>query len=130
MNNDAFAACLIRALGLTASDLTEIGGWSGPRMAQHIMSGTRPCPADVLEALEDIQDDLETITDELVARVEAGEAAIYVYRDLDQLRQDWPHWPGRGKAAGGFLGPFQIAAHTAAAMMDENGIEVELLFCA
>ena len=128
MTNNAFAACLIRTLGLTASDLTEIGGWSGPRMAQHIMAGTRQCPPDVLEALEDLQDDLEAITDDLVARIEAGEAVIWVYRDLDRLRDDWPHWPGRGKAAGGFLGPFQIAAHTAAAMMEEKGIEVDLLF--
>ena len=128
MSIDAYPSCLIRALGLTAGDLTEIGGWTGPRMAQHIMAGSRACPADVLEALEQVQDDIETITDDLVARIEDGDAAIHVYRSTDDLRRDWPQWPGRGHAAGGFLGPFQIAAHTAAAIMDERGVEVALIW--
>lgn len=128
MPTDAFASCLIRALGLTANDLTEIGGWRGLRMAQHIMSGTRPCPADALRAIQDVHDDIESITDELVQRLESGEAAIRIPRTIEALRAEWPHWPGRGKAAGGFLGPFQIAAHTAAAILDEEGVEVDLIW--
>lgn len=128
MSTDAYAACLIRALGITAADLTEIAGWSGPRMAQYVMTGAKPCPPDVVTALEDIQDDIDAITDDLVGRIESGEAVIRVYRDLDKLRREWPHWPGRGRAGGGFLGPFQIAAHTAAGVMDDRGIEVALMW--
>ena len=128
MSNDAYAACLIRAIGITASDLAEIADWSGLRMAQHVLAGSRRCPDDVLEALEDIQDDIEVITDALIEAIEAGDAAIRIYRETEHLRREWPHWPGRGKAAGGFLGPYQIAAHTAAAMMDERGVEVDLIW--
>lgn len=121
-------ACLVRVLGLSQADLAEIGGVTD-RQARRWMTGISPVPADVVEALGLIHDDIETLTSAMIADVEEGEAVIWTYRSTADLRAALPEIPGRGKAAGAFVGPHQIAAITAQDSLDvEQGIEAEIRF--
>ena len=106
---DAFWPVLVANLGLTPRDLAEIGGFS-ERFARDLLSGRKPFPEDVHAALEDIQDDIDVMTDSLVADIEEGVRVIHVYRTNDEMRRLFPEWPGRGRATGGFVGPHRIAA--------------------
>lgn len=124
----AYPACLCQALGLSAKDLAEIGGFS-EQTARAYLRGAVPFKPDVIEALEDIQDDCDTITDLLTSRVrDDGAPAIYVYPTTAALREAMPEWPGRGHAAGGFPGPQRIAALTAFKALASDGIDVDLRF--
>lgn len=113
-------------LGLSSDEIAEIGGFS-ETFARDLLAGLRLFPEDVRLALLDIQDDIDVIADHLVARAEEGEAAICMFRTNQQLR-DQTNIPGRGQAAGGFLGPYRIAALTAWDSLQQAGIEVQLLF--
>lgn len=124
---DARPAALTGALGLSVNDLAEIGGFSG-RFARDLVRGKRPFPADVCAALKALDDDVGVITDELIADVQEGTGAIFVFRSNDELRQLFPAWPGRGKARGGFVGPYRIAALAAADHLADGGIDVDLVF--
>ena len=124
---DAYAACLVRSLGLTSRDLQEIGGFSDS-FARAILRGAKHCPADVIEALHEIDGDTAVISDELIARVQEGDGAIWVFRNNEALRAAVPQWPGRGHAAGGFTGPHMVAALSAQDALDFDGIEVDILF--
>ena len=125
--NDAYYPCLCSALSLSVNDLAEIGGFSD-RFARDLVAGRRPWPADVCEALDLLDDDVDVMTDSLVADVEEGLGAIFVYRTTVELRAHFRAWPGRGKAGGGFAGPHRVAAIAAHEALDERGIEVSLLF--
>ena len=124
---DALYATLTANLGLSARDLAEIGGFSD-RFARDLLAGRRPFPADVREALLDVQDDIDVMTDEIEADVREGAGAIYVFRTNAELRDLFPQWPGRGHAPGGFVGPHRIAALTAWDALRDSGIDVDILF--
>ena len=123
----AYYPCLCSTLGLSVNDLAEIGGFSD-RFARDLVAGRRPWPADVCAALDLLDDDVDVVTDSLVADVEEGLGAIYVYRTTDELRAHFRAWPGRGKAAGGFAGAHRVAAIAAHGILDARGVEVDLLF--
>jgi hypothetical protein len=125
---DALYATLAHNLGLSSGDLAEIGGFSD-RFARDLLAGRRPFPEDVQQALLDIQDDIDVLADSMEGDVEDGvQAAILVFRTNADLRKGFPAWPGRGKAAGGFVGPMGIAALTAWDSLRRNGIDVDILF--
>lgn len=133
---DALPATLTANLGLSARDLAEIGGFSD-RFARDLLAGRRPFPADVFEALMDIQDDIDAMTDALIDTQDdidaalpgaADQGAIQVYRTNAELREHFRQWPGRGHAAGGFVGPHRIAALTAWETLRERGVDVGLSF--
>lgn len=81
-----------------------------------------------LSRARNVEDDVDVMVDSMVADVEAGCNAIFVYRTDEDLRARFREWPARGKAAGGFVGPHRVAAMAAQDMLDEDGIEVDLLF--
>lgn len=124
---DARYAALTGALGLTTRDLAEIGGFSD-RFARDLVAGRRPFPQDVKIALDDLDDDSDVIVDEIIADVQEGAGAIWIFRSNDELRAHFPDWPGRGHARGGFVGPHRIAALAAADQLAAGGIEVDLMF--
>ncbi|ANT39928.1 hypothetical protein RGUI_4117 [Rhodovulum sp. P5] len=128
MHRDALYATLAHTLGLSSRDLSEIGGFSD-RFARDLLAGRRPVPADVRQALLDIQDDIDALTDSIEADVSEGEGVIWLYGTTADLRAARPDIPGRGAAAGGFIGPFRIAALTAWDALRERGIDVDILFC-
>lgn len=128
MFRDALYSTLAHNLGLSSKDLAEIGGFSD-RFARDLLAGRRPFPKDVQDALLDIQDDIDVLADSMEGDVEDGvQAAIWVFRSNEELRAGFPAWPGRGKAAGGFVGPMGIAAMTAWDSLRERGIDVDILF--
>ena len=124
---NALPAVLAANLGLSSRELAEVGGFSD-RFARDLLKGARPFPKDVYEALLDIQDDIDVMTDSIVADVQEGAGAIFVFQTNEQLRHEFPQWPGRGDASGGFVGPHRIAALTAWDALKEEGIEVDILF--
>lgn len=124
---DARYAAMTGALGLTVNDLAEIGGFSD-RFARDLVSGRKPFPTDVQQALDDLDNDSDVIVDEIIANVQEGAGAIWIFRSNSDLRQHFPEWPGRGHAKGGFIGPHRIAALAAADALADLGIETEILF--
>lgn len=124
---DALYATLTHNLGLSSRELAEIGGFSD-RFARDLIAGRRPYPADVQEALLDIQDDIDVLTDLIEAEVEEGQGVIWMFGTNEELRTKLPAMPARGHAAGGFLGPYRIAALTAWDALCEQGIDVDILF--
>lgn len=124
---DARYAALTGALGLSVNDLAEIGGFTD-RFARDLVSGRRPFPADVRQALDDLDDDSDVMVDGIIADVQSGAGAIWIFRSNAELRQHFPDWPGRGCASGGFVGPHRIAALTAADQLISEGIDVDLRF--
>ena len=124
---DALNATLAHNLGLSAREVAEIGGFSD-RFARDLMAGRRPFPHDVAEALLDIQDDIDVLTDAIEADVAEGQGVIWMYGDNAALRAARPDIPGRGAAAGGFIGPFRIAALTARDALGQRGVDVDILF--
>lgn len=124
---DALYATLSHNLGLSSRELAEIGGFS-ERFARDLLAGRRPFPRDVQQALLDIQDDVDVLTDSIEADVDEGQGVIWMFGTSDDLRQHFPAMPGRGKAAGGFIGPFRIAALTAWDALKARGIDVDILF--
>lgn len=124
---DARYAALTGALGLSVNDLAEIGGFSD-RFARDLVAGRRPFPEDVRNALDDLDDDTDTMVDEIIADVQEGAGAVWIFRSNSELRQHFPDWPGRGEAKGGFVGPHRIAALTAADQLGADGVDVDLIF--
>ena len=127
MLTDARYAALTGALGLSVKDLAEIGGFSD-RFARDLVAGRRPFPHYVKDALDDLDDDSDVLVEEVIADVQEGAGAIWVFRSNDELRQHFPDWPGRGEAKGGFAGPHRIAALAAADQLAADGIDVDLMF--
>ncbi len=127
---NAYPAVLARSLGLSTNDLAEIGGWKSPRFARDIYAGKVNMPADVLESVLDIQDDVDVITDSLVSQVLEGDTAVFhVFRANRDLRANFPQWPGRGEAGGGFVGAHYRAVISARdVLLLEKGIETDILF--
>lgn len=127
-------ACQCRALGLSTSDLAEIGGVS-ERSARNWLLGrdsrgyARNVPNDVTEAIADLDDDLGVFEDAMIADVDEGSAIILVHRTNEELRAAHPKIPGRGKAPGPFVGVEMIAALSAQHfLLSEKGIEVEIMW--
>lgn len=123
---NAYPATLASALGLSSKALAEVGGFSD-RYARDILSGKANCPADTLEALQLLQDDLDVLTDAMIADVHGGSAVIWIYGSNDDLRAN-TDIPARGQAGGGFTSVMKIAAITARDVLDAEGIEVEIRF--
>lgn len=123
---DALYATLTANLGINSRELAEIGGFSD-RFARDLLAIRRPFPADVQNALNDLQDDIDVLTDEMEAAVAEGQGVIWMYRDNDDLRAARPDIPRRGKALGGLIGPYRLAALTAWDALKSQGIEVDIL---
>lgn len=123
---NAYPATLAAALGLSSKALAEIGGFSD-RYARDILSGKANCPADTLEALQLLQDDVDVLTDAMIADVHEGSPVIWIYGSNGDLRAN-TNIPARGHSTGGFVSIMKIAAITARDALDEEGIEVEIRF--
>ncbi|MCT4557365.1 MAG: hypothetical protein N4A61_04820 [Pelagimonas sp.] len=124
---NALNATIAHNLGLSSRELAEIGGFTD-RFARDLLAGRRPFPADVARALLDIQDDIDVLTDSIEADIAEGQGAIWMYGDNAALRAARGDIPGRGKAGGGFIGPFRIAALTAWDALRARGIDVDIMF--
>jgi hypothetical protein len=116
-------------LGLTARDLAEIGEFS-ERFARDLLAGRRPFPPDTQHALEQLLGDFDAITQTFIIEFKEGERTIYVYRTNDQLRASpvGKVWHARGKAAGGFVGPYRAAIFAAWRATQSMGVHVEIIF--
>lgn len=123
---NALYATFTANLGINSRELAEIGGFSD-RFARDLLAIRRPFPADVQEALTNLQDDIDVLTDEIEADVLEGRGVIWMYRDNADLRNARPDIPGRGKAGGGFIGPYRLAAMTAWDALKKQGIDVDIL---
>jgi len=119
----ALYATLASNLGLSSRELAEIGGFSN-RFARDLIAIRRPFPKDVCEALNDLEDDIDVLTDEIRSEVMEGQGVIWMYRDNADLRSSRPDIPSRGSASGGFIGPYRIAVMTAWDLLRAEGIEV------
>ena len=113
-----------RALGLSVSDVAEIGGVDA-RTARYWMSGSdkrgmRLPPEDVATAIRAIEDELTRLTDSYRAMTQ-----ITLPRSTEALRLTHPDAPGPGKASGPFIGPVLVAAARA---IDGAGHEIELIW--
>lgn len=124
---DAYYAALFTSLGLTKNDLCEIAGVSS-RWALEIIKGKAPFHEDVREALEQLDDDSGVMMDEIIADVQEGAGAIFIFRTNEELRGYFPDWPARGQARGGFIGPHRIAALAAAEQLASDGIDVDIQY--
>lgn len=125
---NALYPTLAHNLGLTSRELAEIGGFS-ERFARDLLAGRKPFPKDIQKNLLDIQDDIDTLTDQLIAEVHEGGGHIVTYRTNDELRNARPDIPERGHAQGGFLRPYGMAALAAMDFLkEEDGIDVDILF--
>jgi hypothetical protein len=125
----ALHATMCSFLGLTARDLAEIGEFS-ERFARDLLAGRRPFPPDTQHALEQLLGDFDTITKTFILEFKEGEQTIYVYRTNEQLRASpvGRMWHARGKAAGGFVGPYRAAIFAAWRATLTKGVDVEIIF--
>jgi hypothetical protein len=126
MQTNALYATFTHNLGLSSRELAEIGGFSD-KFARDLLAGKRPFPPDVVEALHLLQDDIDVLTDGIVEDIHEGQGAIWMYRTNADLRRH-TNIPGRGKAEGGFVGPYRIAALTARDALSDAGIDTVILF--
>ena len=123
---DALYATFAANLGINSRELAELGGFS-ERFARDLLAVRRPFPADVKEALNDLQDDIDVLADDIEGWIDEEVAFIHMYADTAALRKNRPDIPGRGKAEGGFIGPYRIAALTALDTLKQRGIDVDIL---
>ena len=123
----ALNATLAHNLGLSAREVAEIGGFSD-RFARDLMAGRRPFPLYVAQALRDIKGDVGALTAAIEADIAGGNRIIWMHGNNAALRAARPDIPGRGGAAGGFIGPFRIAALTAWDALGERGLDADILF--
>ena len=72
-------AALAGAMGLSVSDLAEIGGFSD-RFARDLLAGRRPFPEPVKDALELLDYDVNVLIDAMMSAVEDGAGVIFVFR--------------------------------------------------
>ena len=126
---NALHATVCSFLGLSARDLAEIGDFS-ERFARDLLSGRRPFPPDTRIALEQLLVDWDGITKASIEEIEAGERTFFIFRSNEQFRasQFANVLPARGKAAGGFVGPYRAAVFAAWRAAHFKDIEVELIF--
>lgn len=124
---NAYYASLCLYLGLASKELAELGGFSD-RFARDLLVGKRPFPQDVKDALDLLKDDVDVMVDAMVAQVQDGDGALFVFKNNDELRDLFPNWPARGAAKGGFVGPHRIAALEAKDALADEGIDVDLYF--
>jgi sugar/nucleoside kinase (ribokinase family) len=125
----ALYATVCSYLGLSARDLAEIGDFS-ERFARDLLSGRRPFPQDTQVALQQLVTDCDTTKLAFIGDIQAGERFFYIYRTNEQLRASpvGKVLNGRGKAAGGFVGPYRVAIFDAWRDALLKGIEVDLIF--
>lgn len=108
----ALVACMCKALGLSSSDLAEIGGFT-EQHARRFMRGEGRAKPDVIAALNNIRDDVEYLVETFIDTMEdRGGGNITCYRTNAELREDGA-MPARGKSAGGFAGPYMVAVYQA-----------------
>lgn len=108
----ALVAVMCRALGLTKVDLAELGGFS-ESTAQKLLQGKLHPSDDVMAALNEIKADVEWLAEQLYDELmERGGGDVACYRNNEELRSDGA-MTARGKAAGGFAGPYLVAAFQA-----------------
>lgn len=121
--------CVTRAIGLTATDLAELGGVTD-RTARRWLTGFSLFPPEIVEALGALMHDMETVKAKMVAdALASGVPIIRTYFTTAQLRAHMRDLPGRGKAAGFFAAAHQIAAlHAYHELLDVHGLQAELRF--
>ena len=129
LGRNALHATLCSFLGLSARDLSEIGEFS-ERFARDLLSGRRPFPQDTQVALEQLMVDWDAVTKASIADIEDGERLFYIYRTNEQLRASpvGRVLNARGKAAGGFVGPYRAAMFAAWRTAQFKGIKVDMVF--
>ena len=119
--------CLATALGLSPADLAEITGY-GKTFMRDALAGNVALHDNVMEALDDLQDDCDVITDSLYQSAQEGHSVLVSYSSNDLLREQIPQWPGRGEAAGGFASVHRVAAREAREALASEGIYVDIVF--
>ena len=123
LGTPAHAAVLCASLNLSTSDLAEIGGFD-VRHARRVLRGESALKPDVHAALLQIQQDCYALAEQLIEAAEnRGGGEVSCYRDNDELRADGA-MPARGKAAGGFVGPYMVAVADAMADFGEGLVPV------
>ena len=140
IHNGPWLDVFSKSLGLSQTDLKEIAGVSGSKTVRRWTSGESTVPADLIEALELLADDMAAITDALLAGwQEAGrpdEIIMVVYTELgrggaisanDLVRKYGQPLPARGCAGGGFAGLHRLAVFDAACEIADSGAEVTLV---
>ena len=107
-NHDATYATMCSALGLSARDIAEIGGFS-ERFARDLLAGRRPFPRDTKNALFQLWKHFKQIIKSVKDDVAHGANVLYIYRTNEQLRSSPASkaWPAVGMAAGAFVGPYR-----------------------
>ena len=119
--------CLATALGLSPADLTEITGY-GKTFMRDALAGNVALHDNVMEALDDLQDDCDVITDSLYQSAQEGHSVFVTWRSNELLREQIPQWPGRGEAAGGFASVHRVAAYNAKDALESKGVYVDIVF--
>ena len=120
---EATYAVLCSYLGLTSSDLAEIGNFS-ERFARDLLTGRRPFPKDAQRKLSKLRHDVAMIHEAMYQDVVAGDPDIYIYRTKQQLRgspvsQVWPS---------GYLGPYRVAAFEVMERCNRENRPIDLVF--
>ena len=114
-------------LNRRSQDVAEIAGCS-ERVARNLVRGDE-WPDEARLALERIDGDIDQIVDLLVEMNEGKkEAILFVFQKKRQLRTNFPHWPARGHANGGFNGPHAVAVLSARETLLAKGIDVKVAF--
>lgn len=124
---NALYATLTHSLGLSSRDLAEIGGFSD-RFARDLLAGRRPFPADVRDAIDAIQDDIDHLTKAILSDALNIEDVIWIPGSTSDLRCLYPDIPARGAAEGGFIGPYRLAALAAWEKLLRTNVSRELFF--
>lgn len=80
--------------------------------------------------MEQLLADWDAMTKAFILDIEEGQKLIYVYRSNEQLRASavGKVWRARGKAAGGFVGPYRAAIFAAWLATRPRGFNFEMIF--
>ena len=126
--NSAELSCTIRILGLSTTDLAELGGVSG-RHARRWLTDDTPVPGRVVNALQALRHEAQALTSSMIADIVDGGSVLLTYETNEKIRAARPDIAGRGKAAGAFAGVHQIAVLMAMDWVKRNSeVEIEIRF--
>ena len=117
------------AAGLSLSDLAELAGVQ-ERAVRRWLSGAKPVPPDLMDALHLILDDIGVIADRAVAAYEESgqtDVVLVTYDRNQDIRRYGQPMPARGHADGPFAGAHTEAVAQAADAIREAGGSVHLV---
>ena len=123
----AFPVILTARLNLKPRDIAEIGGFS-LRFAQALTAGKVAFPQDVITALEQIDEDLDDMQRHILSKYLNDPTYLYIFHTNEELRENFPDWPGRGASGGPFVGPHRIATYYAWVELKEQYEAPQILF--